>query len=88
MKIRVDTFKSTGKFYTEELLDCPSDIANSYEAFDFLMVFIQTKHRIPGLAQGALEFHVLATLVDDTHSGVPRLLTADMIQRLVADDQS
>lgn len=74
MKVRVTVFKSSGKYYTDEEIELPVD--HHHEMVEYIRNLIAEK-KIPGLVEGADEFHVLAVLIDENGDvGVPHLFLA------------
>ncbi len=70
MKIKVMTFKASGKYYTEESsVRVPDEFATPWDMCDWMKREIK-EGRIPGLVDGAKNFHVLVT---DLDTGLPYL---------------
>lgn len=68
MKIKVTTFKPSGKYYTD--IEIEVFAPNHWEMVETIKKYIR-ELRIPGIEpEGAREFHVL---VEDLDSGIPYL---------------
>ena len=73
MKIKVTTFKPSGKYYTEEA-EVEVPVAHPWEMGTWMLQLIK-ESRIPGIEPGGVhDFHVL---VEDLDTGIPYLFPFD-----------
>ena len=72
MRVKITTFKPSGKYYSEEP-EVKVPVAWPWEMGTWMWREIR-EGRIPGLVEGAKDFHVL---VEDLDTGIPYLFALD-----------